>query len=526
MALISLNLIIFLVLSFLSVSRSTFLPTLTSTIADDATVPPPPPPPLFTTSPPPQSPQQDFPGQGIFSHTSALAPILSHLGFNELATAAPSLFGDSANAATWTGPYTIFAPSDSSILTCISCSIPSLLREHMVPGLFTSDYLRKLPFGSKFETLSPGRCITVTSTSSVKNDLTVYKIFIGGVEITHPDLFNNGLIVVHGLQGYISHLSPFSCDVERMTSSLALQFHYDRSHSNQLSPQQHVALMRFMLRDVILRLRNSGFSVLSLALKLKYAELVSLRNVTIFALDDVSIFSGSYSYINSVRLHILPNRLLTVADLERLPVGTTLTTLDRDQSLVVTTEGGIMRKQMRINYVSIKVADMIRNLNVIVHSLYLPFPHVYPMVATTDSTLGGEDQNHQTPALPGATTDATLGGEDQSHQTPTLPGATSDSTLGGEEQSHQTPTVPGATSDSTLGGEDQNHQPPTVPGATSDSTLGGEAQSHQPPTVPGIADSCESVDEQGKCGMSQVNHVETRVKPPHYIPEIEDHHGL
>ncbi|KAE8691243.1 26S proteasome non-ATPase regulatory subunit [Hibiscus syriacus] len=373
MAVISLNLLIFLVLSFLSVSGSTFLPTLSSTITNDATVPPPPPPPpLFTTTPPPQSLQQDFPGQGIFSHTSALAPILSHLGFNELATAAAPLYGESATATTWTGPYTIFAPSDSSILACISCSIPSSSVNTWFPAF-----------------------------SPHKNDLATYKIFIGGVEITHPDLFNNGLIVVHGLQGYISHLSPFSCDVERMTSSLALQFHYDHNHNNQLFPQQHVALMRFMLRDVILRLRNSGFSVLSLALKLKYAELVSLRNVTIFALDDVSIFSGSYSYISSVRLHILPNQLLTIADLERLPVGTTLTTLDRDQSLVVTTEGGIIRKQMRINYVSIKVADMMRNLNVIVHSLYLPF-HVYPMAATTDSTLGGEDQSHQTTTAPGA----------------------------------------------------------------------------------------------------------------------------
>ncbi|PPD97630.1 hypothetical protein GOBAR_DD05337 [Gossypium barbadense] len=215
----------------------------------------------------------------------------------------------------------------------------------MVPGLFPSDYLRKHPLGTKIETLSPGRCITVTSTSTVQNDPTMYKIFIVGVEITHPDLFNNGLIIIHGLQGYISQLSPFSCDVERMTS-LSFPSNYDRSRNNQLSPQQHAALMRFMLSDVILRLRNSGFSVLSLALKLKYAELVSLRNVTIFALDDVSIFSGSYSYINSVRLHIVPNQFLTIADLERLPVGAPLTTLDREQSLVVTTAGGVLNKQM------------------------------------------------------------------------------------------------------------------------------------------------------------------------------------
>ncbi|TYG40671.1 hypothetical protein ES288_D12G111700v1 [Gossypium darwinii] len=451
MAVISLNLIISLTLSFLSLSHSTYLPTLTSTITGNGTLPPPPPPPspplppLFPVSPSPQPPHEDFPRQGIFSHTSVLPPILSHLGFNELATAALSLFSDSATstATAWSGSYTIFAPFDFSVLTCISCSIPSLLREHMVPGLFPSDYLRKHPFGTKIETLSPGRCITVTSTSTVQNDPTMYKIFIVGVEITHPDLFNNGLIIIHGLQGYISQLSPFSCDVERMTS-LSFPSNYDRSRNNQLSPQQHAALMRFMLSDVILRLRNSGFSVLSLALKLKYAELVSLRNVTIFALDDVSIFSGSYSYINSVRLHIVPNQFLTIADLERLPVGAPLTTLDREQSLVVTTAGGVLNKQMmRINYMSIKVADMMKNLNVIVHSLYLPFPHVTPMTATTDSMLGGEDPMSTVPV----------------------------------------------------------------------------------PVPPGTDDACDALDEQGKCEMRQVNHVTTHVNP-HYIPEIEDHHGL
>ncbi|TYI50520.1 hypothetical protein E1A91_D12G106800v1, partial [Gossypium mustelinum] len=375
------------------------------------------------------------PPRDLFSYFRPTSnPLSSRL--QRTSHAALSLFSDSATstATAWSGSYTIFAPFDSSILTCISCSIPSLLREHMVPGLFHSDYLRKHPFGTKIETLSPGRCITVTSTSTVQNDPTMYKIFIVGVEITHPDLFNNGLIIIHGLQGYISQLSPFSCDVERMTS-LSFPSNYDRSRNNQLSPQQHAALMRFMLSDVILRLRNSSFSVLSLALKLKYAELVSLRNVTIFALDDVSIFSGSYSYINSVRLHIVPNQFLTIADLERLPVGAPLTTLDREQSLVVTMAGGVLNKQMmRINYMSIKVADMMKNLNVIVHSLYLPFPHVTPMTAMTDSMLGV-------------------------------------------------------------------------------------------PVPPGTDDACDALDEQGKCEMRQVNHVTTHVNP-HYIPEIEDHHGL
>lgn len=142
----------------------------------------------------------------------------------------------------------------------------------------------------------------------------------------------------------------------------------------------------------------------------------------------------------------MPNQFLTIADLERLPVGATLTTLDREQSLVMTTAGGVLNKQMiRINYMSIKVADMMKNLNVIVHSLYLPFPHVTPMTATTDLMLGGEDPMS---------------------------------------------TVP-------------------VP----------------VPVPPGTDEACDALDEQGKCEMRQVNHVTTHVNP-HYIPQVEDHHGL
>ncbi|RYR36496.1 hypothetical protein Ahy_A09g041458 [Arachis hypogaea] len=92
-------------------------------------------------------------------------------------------------------PETIFAPSDASLRTCFSFSFPNLLREHIVPGLFTIDYMRRLSFGTKIETLSPGRCITVTSDSVNRKTSTTAsaKVFFGGVEITQPDLFNNGM---------------------------------------------------------------------------------------------------------------------------------------------------------------------------------------------------------------------------------------------------------------------------------------------------------------------------------------------
>uniref|UniRef100_A0A2N9EU22 FAS1 domain-containing protein n=1 Tax=Fagus sylvatica TaxID=28930 RepID=A0A2N9EU22_FAGSY len=350
--------------------------------------PPPLPPPTTATA------SQELQDHSFFSHTSLLPPILSHLGFHELAIAAPSL-ADSTISTAWTGPSTLFAPSDSSLRTCTSCSIPNLLREHIVPGLFTIEYLRKLTFGTKIESLSAGRCITVTSERSKTANLSTAagKVFIGGVEITHPDLFNNGLVVVHGLQGFVSPLSPFSCDVERMTS-LSFPYHPDRTAlPHQILPpvQPFISIMRLMLRDAMLRLRNNGFSILALAMKVKYAELVGLNNMTVFAVDDVSIFSGSHAYTSNVRFHIVPNHFLTFSDLEKLPLGMPLPTLERGQSLVITTSGGggLAAAPMRINYVRIKGPDVMRNLKIVVHSLFLPFPYLHPMATAYDEILGG-----------------------------------------------------------------------------------------------------------------------------------------
>lgn len=66
--------------------------------------------------------------------TNLLEPILTNLGFQELAMAVPSL--SDASYTTWSGPSTLFAPDDASIRACTaaSCSVARLLREHIVPG--------------------------------------------------------------------------------------------------------------------------------------------------------------------------------------------------------------------------------------------------------------------------------------------------------------------------------------------------------------------------------------------------------
>ncbi|GMP88552.1 hypothetical protein CsSME_00040501 [Camellia sinensis var. sinensis] len=283
-----------------------------------------------------------------------LSPILSNLGFQQLSSAAASLSTPT--------PATIFAPTDASLLICPSCSLPLLLQEHTISGLYTLPHLRNLPFGTKIETLAPRHCITIT------DDEISRKVFVGAMEITMPDLYNDGYVVVHGIQGFVAHLSPLSCNIERMSS---LSFP---------SPPPSTAVfsdMPQMLQDAMLRLRISGFSVLALSLRVKYSELSAFTAMTVFALDDSSIFAGGHSYVSDLRLHIVPDRRLMGADLESLAAATVLPTMEKGEKLVVTTaSGGGPLAPMRINYAKITSFDLIYNLNIAVHGVSMPFTHV------------------------------------------------------------------------------------------------------------------------------------------------------
>ncbi|XP_016461563.1 fasciclin-like arabinogalactan protein 21 [Nicotiana tabacum] len=302
-------------------------------------------------------------------HTSLFATVLSSLGFQQLSTAATA-----ANLTTTTTPITVFAPADSSLITCPTCSLPLLLQEHSVPGLYPLHFLRTLAFGTKLETLAPNRCLTVTFSTTTRDA----KIFINGVEVTQPDLFNNGLILVHGLRGFVSHLSPLSCNVERMSSLSFDSFPIPNSVST-VSSASPFSIMRFMLKDAIIRLRNSGYSIVALALRVKYAELSELKAMTVFALDDVSIFaSGGHAYLSNFRFHVVPNRRIMAGEMVSLPAGTVLLTLDGEEKLVVTTAGGGgVLAPMKVNYVRIVSFDLLHNSRIVVHGVSVPFPHMH-----------------------------------------------------------------------------------------------------------------------------------------------------
>ncbi|PIN22130.1 hypothetical protein CDL12_05156 [Handroanthus impetiginosus] len=278
-----------------------------------------------------------FPAPTHTYPSTLFATILASLGFQELSTATAS-----ANLSATT-PLTIFAPSDASLLTCTSCNLPLLLQEFSLPGLYPLHFLQTLIFGTKIETLAPNRCLTITNNSKDK-------VFVNGVEITSPDLFNNGLVVIHGLRGFVSHLSPLSCNVERMTS---LSFP-PPSLSSAAAPALSFSITRLMLKDAIIRLRATGYSVVSLALSAKFVELSELKAMTIFALDD------------------------TAGELVSLPSTTSFPTMDAGNNLVVTTAGGGgPLEPMKINYVKITTIDLLHNSRIVVHGVSSPFPHMH-----------------------------------------------------------------------------------------------------------------------------------------------------
>ncbi|XP_027157254.1 uncharacterized protein LOC113758700 [Coffea eugenioides] len=244
----------------------------------------------FPTAPPPSS---SFPTLAFsYSSSSTTTSVIHYLGFQLLSTAVPA-----ANLSST--PITIFVPSDSSLLTCPSCSLPLLLRQYSVPGLYTLCFLRNLAFGTKIETLAPNYCLTITTATNASSPHAAAAVFVNGVEITGPDLFNNGVLIIHGLDGFVSHLSTLSCDIDQTTTL---------SFPQPSSP--HLSVIRPMLKDAILRLRVRGYGVLALALRMKFKQLSELKAMTVFALDDVSVFSGGghATFLSDFWFHVAPQQ--------------------------------------------------------------------------------------------------------------------------------------------------------------------------------------------------------------------------
>lgn len=155
--------------------------------------------------------------------------------------------------------------------------------------------------------------------------------------------------------------------------------------------------MRSMLKEAMAELRVRGFSLVALAMRVKYPELADLKSMTLFAIDDGSIFAGGggHAYVTDIMFHIVPNRILRGSHLMSLPPETVIPTMEHGQELVVTTAGGGgPLAPMRINYMKIKSLDLVSNKRIVVHGLSNPLPHVHRRTAVgEEEATCGEHQS-------------------------------------------------------------------------------------------------------------------------------------
>ncbi|XP_062201282.1 fasciclin-like arabinogalactan protein 21 [Phragmites australis] len=303
-----------------------------------------------------------------------LARVLASLGYNEMASAA-ALLDDSPSVARWPGAITVFAAPDVFLhASCPECSRRHLLLEHIALGYFPYSELVAAPT-VKLPSASVGFCLNV---AAERGPFVIHHVslYVDGVEVSHPELYNDGRYVVHGLHGFVPPLSHTSCHE-------GSHHHHRRHHltarSATTSAATAASVVRIMIREAISRLRDGGFGFVALAMRVKFGELEKLTNLTVFALDDQAIFTGGgHGYFSSVHFHIVPGYRLTRADLLHLRPGTKLPTLaGEDQKLVITRGASSGSDEVLINYIPLKEPDVVINSRVAVHGIYVPFPRLH-----------------------------------------------------------------------------------------------------------------------------------------------------
>ncbi|XBH89266.1 hypothetical protein VPH35_081207 [Triticum aestivum] len=305
---------------------------------------------VATTASPPPPPAASDAEQGL----QQLARVLTSLGYNEMASEAPLLAR---------------APP---LASCPMCSRRHLLQQHIAMGYYPYSDLAAAAT-MKIPSASVGFCIKV-ATERGPFGIHYARIYADGVELSHPELYNDGRYVVHGLHGFLRPLTHSCFD--------GPHHHHLTGRSAAASAATAASVVRIMIRDAMAR----------------FAELEKFANLTLFTLDDPAIFvGGGHDYVSAVRFHIVPNHRLTRADLHRLRPGTVLPTLAGEgQSLVVThyatDSASSNSNDVRINYIPIKEPDVVVNSRIAVHGVYVPFPRLHladlAVASATDQTNG------------------------------------------------------------------------------------------------------------------------------------------
>ncbi|CAN4104844.1 unnamed protein product [Withania somnifera] len=286
---------------------------------------------------------------------------LRNQGFNIIATLlqiSPEIFLSTPHS-------TIFAIQDSAIsnLSVPSWAMKQLLLYHTTPSKIPFQELLNVSQGSCLATLLFPKSIAVT-----RIDEKHKSIKINNVSVSHPDVFLDGNISIHGVSGAFSVLDFHGMDehLDIIRSPICEEM----SKANATDIKNLINWPR-----IIKMLSSKGY--VSFAIELHSVldgviqDSTNLSSVTIFAPPNLGFLSSPSPLLERiVRLHIIPQRY-TYMELAFLPDISSLKTLSR--GLNVTISKSNFSHILVIDGVEITAPDIFESKTFVIHGMSRPF---------------------------------------------------------------------------------------------------------------------------------------------------------
>ncbi|KAI8009014.1 Fasciclin-like arabinogalactan protein 21 [Camellia lanceoleosa] len=276
-------------------------------------------------------------------------------GFNAIATLLqiyPEIFLSSPQS-------TIFAIPDTAISNASAHPnmLKQLIKYHTSPSKLPIHELLKKPQGTCLTTLVHQKNIAIT-----KIDPKQGSIEINNVLISHPDLFLERPISIHGVLAPFSSLLGFDRDWEITQSPIC--------ESKNSSESKNIVEWTHMVR----LLSFNGFVSFAIGLHSVLDGILrdhpGLNSVTIFAPPEFIFVASSWPLLDRiVRFHMVPERF-TFSELASLPEKSSLRTLVSDRKLMITTNS---KRGLTINGVEIAAPDIFSSEHFVIHGISRAF---------------------------------------------------------------------------------------------------------------------------------------------------------
>ncbi|XP_060189886.1 fasciclin-like arabinogalactan protein 21 [Lycium barbarum] len=296
--------------------------------------------------------------QQLIKHSLTMnaSKALRNQGFNILAT----LLQISPEIFLSTPQSTIFAIQDSAIskLSVPSWAMKQLLQYHTSPSRIPFQELLKMSQGSCLMSLLSQKKIAITKVDE-KNRF----IMINNVSVSHPDLFLEKSLSIHGVTGTFSVLDFHGMD-EHMD---VIQSPICEETSNTKDLVDWTRIIKLLSSKEYVSFAIELHSVLDGILR----DSANLSDVTIFAPPNLGFLSSPSPFLERiVRLHIMPKRY-TFMELAFLPDISSIKTLA--PGLNVTISKRNFSRILTIDGVEITAPDTFVSKRFVIHGMSRPF---------------------------------------------------------------------------------------------------------------------------------------------------------